>query len=158
MVNYQMVLPLCQWNEDEKPLNKMMLKGRQSLTNSELMSFFIQETNQNNTVELARMVLNDAQDNLNELSVKTLKELCQVKGVGMSAASRIMAAMELGRRDVMVGDSIYNHNSFSGNTGFKTVSSVHTNSENVTRIEFTNGECYNDWKNAVVLKQFTTIS
>src|SRR6185436_2045218 len=49
-------------------------------------------------VELSKRILADAQNNLQELSRKSVKDLTLFKGVGEAKAISIVAALELGRR------------------------------------------------------------
>lgn len=86
-------------SEDDRPREKMLLKGKQSLSNSELLAILIGVgTTEHNAVELAQLVFQELENNVNELARLNLKELQQFKGIGPAKAVKIAAALELGRR------------------------------------------------------------
>jgi len=93
-------LTIRDWAEDDRPREKMMRKGSQSLSDAELLAILIAIGNKNETaVELARRILNDCQENLNELAQLSIAELCKrFKGIGEAKAITITAALELGKR------------------------------------------------------------
>lgn len=88
------------WAEDDRPREKMLLKGSHSLSDAELLAILIASGNKNETaVELSRRILRDCGDNLNELARLTIPDLCKrFKGIGQAKAITIMASMELGKR------------------------------------------------------------
>jgi len=93
-------LTIREWAEDDRPREKMLHKGAQSLSDAELLAILIGSGSRNETVvELSRRILHDCQDNLNELARLTVHDLCkQFKGIGEAKAISILAAMELGKR------------------------------------------------------------
>jgi DNA repair protein RadC len=93
-------LTIRDWAEDDRPREKMVRKGSQSLSDAELLAILIAIGNKNETaVELARRILNECQDNLNELAQLSIHDLCKrFKGIGEAKAITIMAALELGKR------------------------------------------------------------
>jgi len=93
-------LTIRDWAEDDRPREKMMRKGSQSLSDAELLAILIAIGNKNETaVELARRILNDCRENLNELAQLSISELCKrFKGIGEAKAITITAALELGKR------------------------------------------------------------
>ena len=100
MVTDDKRLTIRDWAEDDRPREKMLRKGTQSLSDAELLAILIAIGNKNETaVELARRILNDCRDNLNELAQLTIADLCKrFKGIGEAKAITIMAALELGKR------------------------------------------------------------
>jgi len=99
------------WAEDDRPREKLMLKGRQSMSDTELLAILIGSGTRHETaVELAKNILHRAHDNLVELSKMNLNELTTVKGIGQARAITILAALELGRRrnesEVLIRDKI----------------------------------------------------
>lgn len=87
------------WAEDDRPREKLLLKGRRSLSDAELIAILIGSGSRNQTaVELAQELLDGAQNSLQEFSKKTVADLCKFKGIGDAKAITIIAAMELGRR------------------------------------------------------------
>jgi len=100
MVTDDKRLTIRDWAEDDRPREKMLRKGTQSLSDAELLAILIAIGNKNETaVELARRILNECQDNLNELAQLTIADLCKrFKGIGQAKAITIIAALELGKR------------------------------------------------------------
>lgn len=88
-----------QWAKDDRPREKLLLKGPESLSDSELLAILIHNgTKEKTAVDLAKEVLKLGKNNLSELGKITLKELMKIKGVGPAKAITIAAALELGRR------------------------------------------------------------
>lgn len=88
-----------QWAKDDRPREKLLLKGAENLSNSELLAILIHNGTRNKTaVDLAKEILKLGKDNLNELGKITVKELMKIKGIGEAKAITIAAALELGRR------------------------------------------------------------
>ena len=87
------------WAVDDRPREKLLGKGRESLSDSELLAILISTGSKNKSaVELAKEVLISGKNNLNELGKVSLKELMKIKGIGKAKAITIAAALELGRR------------------------------------------------------------
>jgi len=87
------------WAEDDRPREKLLLKGRQSLSDAELLAILIGSGNRHESaVDLAKNILHHAHDNLSELSKLSVTDLVTVKGIGQARAITILAALELGRR------------------------------------------------------------
>ncbi|MBA2329535.1 MAG: DNA repair protein RadC [Flavisolibacter sp.] len=88
-----------QWAKDDQPREKLLLKGAENLSDSELIAILlVNGTKQKSAVELAKDVLKSAKNNLPDLGKLTVKELMKIKGIGEAKAITIVAAMELGRR------------------------------------------------------------
>lgn len=96
-------LTIRDWAEDDRPREKMLRKGVQSLTDAELLAILIVSGSKNETVvELSRRILHECKDNLNELAQLSIHDLCKrFKGIGEAKAITIQAAMEFGRRRKM---------------------------------------------------------
>jgi len=91
--------PIKQWAKDDRPREKLLLKGAQNLSDSELLAILIQNgTKEKSAVDLSREVLRLSNYNLVEMGKLTIKELMKIKGIGEAKAITIAAAMELGRR------------------------------------------------------------
>lgn len=85
--------------EDDRPREKMLAKGKGSLSNAELIAILIGSGHEELTaVDLAREMLAESDDNLFDLSKRSIDELIQHKGIGTAKAVSIVAALELGRR------------------------------------------------------------
>ncbi len=92
------------WSEDDRPREKMMLKGKEALSYAELIAIIINNgTHEQSALDVARSMLNAVNNDLGKLSKMSVKEiLClKIKGIGYAKAIAIAAALELGlRRDV----------------------------------------------------------
>ena len=87
------------WALDDRPREKMLAKGPQSLSNSELLAILIASGNkEKSALDLAKEVLRLGKDNLSELGKISTRELMKIKGIGLAKAITISAALELGRR------------------------------------------------------------
>ena len=82
------------WAIDDRPREKLVLKGAEALSNSELLAILKNKS----AVELAKEILKLGQDNLNELGKLSLSDFKQVTGIGQAKSIIIAAALELGRR------------------------------------------------------------
>lgn len=87
------------WKEDDRPREKLLLKGKKSLSDAELIAILIGSGNkEENAVELAKRILSHSNNNLNQLAKLTVTELIKFKGIGEAKAIAIITALELGRR------------------------------------------------------------
>jgi DNA repair protein RadC len=85
--------------EDDRPREKFLLKGKNSLSDSELLAIIMGSGNREETaVELARRILDSVNNNWNQLSLLSVKDLMKFKGVGEVKAISIATALEIGRR------------------------------------------------------------
>jgi DNA repair protein RadC len=93
-------LTIREWAEDDRPREKMLRKGAQSLSDAELLAILIGSGNRDESaVELSRRIMRECRDNLNELAQLTITDLCKrFKGIGEAKAITIMAALEVGKR------------------------------------------------------------
>lgn len=87
------------WAEDDKPREKLMLKGKTALSDAELVAILIGSGSRNESaVGLSKRILASVDNNLNALGKLSLKQLTEFKGIGEAKAVTILAALELGRR------------------------------------------------------------
>ncbi len=91
--------PIQDWAEGDRPREKMLLKGRQSLTDAELIAILLGSgCIGESAVGLAQRILGSVENNLHELGKRSIHDLQRFKGVGEAKAIGIAAALELGRR------------------------------------------------------------
>jgi len=92
-------LSITSWPEDDRPREKLLKRGAQSLSNAELLAILIgtgyAETD---AVMVMKQVLSQCNNNLNALGKMTASELMSFKGIGEAKAVTILAACELGKR------------------------------------------------------------
>jgi DNA repair protein RadC len=94
-----MYTPINQWAEDDRPREKFLLKGKSSLSDSELLAILIGSGSRNESaVQLCQRILFSANNNLNQLGKLSIQQLTEFKGIGEAKAISIAAALELGRR------------------------------------------------------------
>ncbi len=87
------------WAEEDRPREKLMLKGKAALSDAELLGILINSGIQQYTaVDLAKLILSSINHDLNQLAKLTIKELSKFKGIGEARAITIVSALELGRR------------------------------------------------------------
>lgn len=91
--------PITNWSEDDKPREKLMLKGKSVLSDAELIAILIGSGSRNESaVDLSKRILASVDHNLNALGKLSIAQLMNFKGIGEAKAISIIAAMELGRR------------------------------------------------------------
>ena len=94
-----MYTPINQWAEDDRPREKFLLKGKSSLSDSELLAILIGSGSRNESaVQLCQRILASTNNNLNSLGKVSINQLINFKGIGEAKAISIAAALELGRR------------------------------------------------------------
>ena len=91
--------PITHWSGDDKPREKMMLKGKSALSDAELVAILIGSGSRNESaVALSKRILASVNNNLSSLGKQSLAQLMEFKGIGEAKAITIAAALELGRR------------------------------------------------------------
>lgn len=87
------------WVEEERPREKLMLKGPSYLTNAELLAILLQSgTREMSAVDLAREMLASCEGLLSRLASRSTQQMTMTEGIGPAKAVTIQAAFELGRR------------------------------------------------------------
>lgn len=90
--------PITNWSEDDRPREKLMLKGKSALSDAELIAILIGSGSRNESaVDLSKRILASV-DNLNVLGKMSISQLMNFKGIGEAKAITIISALELGRR------------------------------------------------------------
>jgi len=98
--SYKNNIPIQLWCEDDKPATKILLKDRNALSDSELLSIIIGNDGSQNrsSLDAARLILNQSNDNLGEITKLTVSDLVKVGNITMAQATRLITAFEIGRR------------------------------------------------------------
>ena len=89
------------WSEDDRPREKMLLKGTDALSNAELLAILINNgTKEKSAVDVAKELLAAVGNDLHRLGRLSVKEIVKlkVKGIGEAKAVAIAAALEVGIR------------------------------------------------------------
>lgn len=95
-----LTLPIKQMALDQRPREKMLRQGTKSLSDAELLAIILRTGTRNKSaIELAQYIINkEKSDGIRWLSDVTIEELREIKGIGISKAAQIKAALELGQR------------------------------------------------------------
>lgn len=92
-------LTIREWDKHDRPRERMLAQGAKAMSDVELVAVLIRSgTAEQSAMELARQLLNEASNDLNQLASRTPVELMKRKGVGEAKALSIVAALELGMR------------------------------------------------------------
>lgn len=95
-------LSINHWAEEDRPREKMILKGANALSVAELLAILIGSgTKEDSAVSLMQKVLSQCNNNLNILGKWNLNDFTSFKGLGPAKGITIMAALELGKRRAM---------------------------------------------------------
>lgn len=89
-------------SEDERPREKLIKQGVRSLSNAELLAILIRTGTENfNAIDVARNLLKEANNSLNELARFDLNQYKRINGLGLAKSVSIIAALELGNRRIL---------------------------------------------------------
>jgi DNA repair protein RadC len=92
-------LTIKDWSPQDRPREKLVLKGKYSLSDAELIAILLGSgTPTFSAVDLAKRILQNSGNDLHALAMLSVQEMMQIKGIGEAKAITIVAAMELGRR------------------------------------------------------------
>lgn len=92
-------LKILSWAEEDRPREKLLLKGRTNLSDAELIAILIGSgSSELSAVELSKKILSSVGNNLNALAKLSVKDLTQFKGIGEAKAIAVVSALEIGRR------------------------------------------------------------
>ena len=87
------------WSADDRPREKMLLKGKDALSDAELIAILIGSGNRRESaVDLSKRILTTSRNSLSVLSRLSIEQLSKYSGIGKAKAISIVAALELGRR------------------------------------------------------------
>lgn len=90
---------ILSWAEEDRPREKLMMKGRAALSDAELIAILIGSgTTDMTAVDVSKVILQSVTNNLNELAKLSVKDLSKFRGIGEAKAISIVAALEIGRR------------------------------------------------------------
>ena len=88
-----------QWALEDKPRERLELKGKDSLSISELLAIIIRSgVAHASALDIAKEILGLADQQLHKLAELNIEQLSQIKGVGHAKAIEIIACLEIARR------------------------------------------------------------
>ena len=92
-------LTIKSWAQDDRPGEKLLAKGKTSLSDAELIAILIGSGNrQESAVALSKRILQSVSGNINELAKLSVEKLIKFKGIGDAKAIAIITALEIGKR------------------------------------------------------------
>ena len=92
-------LTIKSWAQDDRPREKLLAKGKTSLSDAELIAILIGSGNrQESAVALSKRILQSVSGNINELAKLSVEKLIRFKGIGDAKAIAIITALEIGKR------------------------------------------------------------
>ncbi|MCS6934917.1 MAG: DNA repair protein RadC [Chitinophagales bacterium] len=93
-------VPINEWAEEDRPREKLQLKGKDALSDAELIAILLRTGMAGKTaLDVAKNILRKVNNNLDELSKLGVDDMLTIeKGIGKAKAITLVAAMELGRR------------------------------------------------------------
>jgi len=99
-MSYKNDIPIQSWAEDDKPVTKILMKGKLALSDAELLSIVIGNngSKSHSGLDLARSLLHQAENHLGLIARMSVTELIKSGKITQSQAIRIMATFEIGRR------------------------------------------------------------
>ncbi|MFY0650535.1 MAG: DNA repair protein RadC [Cyclobacteriaceae bacterium] len=98
-MGYSDNLTIREWAEEDRPREKLLLKGRSVLSDAELVAILLGSgTRSMSAVELAKVLLSAVDNDLNKLAQLSVKELMKFNGIGEAKSINIISALEIGRR------------------------------------------------------------
>ena len=87
------------WSLDDRPREKLIEKGAQTLSNAELLAILLGSgSREESAVDLAKRILKYALNNLTDLGRLGIEDLIQFKGIGEAKAVTLCSAFEIARR------------------------------------------------------------
>jgi DNA repair protein RadC len=87
------------WSAEDRPREKLIQKGRNVLSNAELLAILLGSgIRERSAVDVAKDLLQKFDNDLTKLGQLSVKQISSVKGIGEARAITITAALELGRR------------------------------------------------------------
>jgi DNA repair protein RadC len=105
MKDYQYSIKISALAEEDRPREKLLLKGKSALSDAELIAILIGSgTKFMSAVDLGKHILGAVNNDLGELAKMSIADLKKFKGIGEAKAISIVSALELGRRRKLVGE------------------------------------------------------
>jgi len=102
MNDYELNRTIKALAEDDRPREKLLVKGRASLSNAELVALLISSGSAGkNALDLSKELLQSCNNSIATLSQRSLSELQRHKGIGKAKAMTIVAALELSKRSLL---------------------------------------------------------
>jgi len=96
-----MAQPIKEWPEEDRPREKLLGKGPEALSNTELLAIILRTgdaSSGNSALDHGRLLMQRFDESLRQLGEASVQDLCSIKGIGPAKAAQIKAAIEIGKR------------------------------------------------------------
>ena len=94
----QTTLMIRDYAQEDRPRERLMIQGPQSLSNQELIAILLRTgTKEESVIKLSNRLLHQF-EGLRLLKEASLEEIMSIKGIGEAKAVQVMSAIEIGRR------------------------------------------------------------
>jgi len=96
-----MTQPIKEWPEADRPREKLLEKGAETLSNAELLAILLRvgdASSGQSALDHGRLLMTRFADSLRSLEGASIQEICTIKGIGPAKAAQIKAALEIGKR------------------------------------------------------------
>ncbi len=105
--------PIKQWVVEDRPREKMLQKGMNALTDSEVLAIILGSGYKDaSAVSMSQNMLRHVNNSLDAFAKLSFDQLCKFKGIGEAKAITLLASFELGRRrKIITSDEIIVHSS-----------------------------------------------
>jgi len=101
VAEYNKSFTIKAWAEEDRPREKLLIKGKSVLSDAELIAILIGSGSKEETaVKLAQKILKSVNNDLQTLATLSITDLKKFKGIGEAKAVSIVAALELGNRKI----------------------------------------------------------
>lgn len=96
-----MAQPIREWPEADRPREKLLENGPETLSNAELLAILLRtgdaSTGQS-ALDHGRALMTTFEGSFRRLDQASVQELCAIKGIGPAKAAQIKAALEIAKR------------------------------------------------------------
>src|SRR2546423_12473667 len=98
-----MAQPIKEWPESDRPREKLLQKGAQTLSKAELLAIILrtgEASTGRSALDHGRDLINRFGDSFRSLEEASIQDLRAIKGIGTAKAAQIKEALEIGKRFV----------------------------------------------------------
>lgn len=96
-----MTQPIKEWPESDRPREKLLEKGAETLSQAELLAIILrtgEASTGQSALDHGRTLMTRFEDSFRRLEEASIQDLCAIKGIGPAKAAQIKAALEIAKR------------------------------------------------------------